>query len=135
MPKVLTARGSDGLVAIHEPDANLDTPVGNLNKIYFHSALNYLSINFYRDVVIDAATQGVTALFAHGKSRPVMFLPIRLDTNDPMGGTCVIRAANRLYQCITFYSDNTNICVRGHGNDTRSTPLTIRVYIFDNQVF
>lgn len=135
MAKVLTARGSDGLVAIHEPDADIENPVGNLNKIYFHSGLNYLSINFYKDVVINTATSGNFPLFAHGKNRPVMFLPIRTDTQDVMGGTCVIASGNQTATCITFNSDNLNINYRIHGSRPVSRNVPIRVYVFDNPIF
>lgn len=135
MAKVLTARGTDGLVAIHEPDANIENPIGNLNKIYFHSGLNYLSINFYKDVNLNTATAGNFPLFAHGKNRPVMFLPIRMDTQDVMGGTCVIASANQTATCITFNSDNLNINARIHGARPVNRNVPIRIYVFDNPIF
>ena len=44
MAKTLSARGSDGRVAIHEPGANLDNPLSNLHNIHFHSDLDYLRV-------------------------------------------------------------------------------------------
>lgn len=44
MPKRLTAIGTTGLVAIAEPVANLNSPLNNLQNIYFHSALDYMFI-------------------------------------------------------------------------------------------
>jgi hypothetical protein len=44
MAKRLFANGVTGLVAIAEPNANLTNPLGNLQNIYFHSALDYLFV-------------------------------------------------------------------------------------------
>jgi hypothetical protein len=44
MAKRLFANGVTGLVAIAEPNANLTTPLTNLQNIYFHSALDYLFV-------------------------------------------------------------------------------------------
>lgn len=44
MTKRLTANGTTGLVAIAEPAADINNPLENLQNIYFHSALSYLSI-------------------------------------------------------------------------------------------
>lgn len=44
MAKTLLARGSDGLVSIHEIGADYNNPLSNLGNIYFSSALSYLYI-------------------------------------------------------------------------------------------
>lgn len=44
MAKRLFANGVSGLVAIAEPNANLTSPLTNLQNIYFHSALDYLFV-------------------------------------------------------------------------------------------
>lgn len=44
MAKRLFANGVTGLMAIAEPNANLESPLTNLQNIYFHSALDYLFV-------------------------------------------------------------------------------------------
>lgn len=138
MPKVFTARGSDGLVAIHEPDADLNNPAQNPGKIYFHSHLNYLSLAYERDVVINTANKGVFTLFAHGMGRPVMFLAIRQDNQDVIGGTCIVTSVNQQITGITISSNSTNVMVRIQGSGSSPTSnlnIPVKIYIFDNPVF
>ncbi|WCD44165.1 hypothetical protein Lumi_026 [Xylophilus phage Lumi] len=45
MSKRLIARGSDGLVSIHETGANFEDPWSNIGNIYFDSRLDYLWVN------------------------------------------------------------------------------------------
>lgn len=49
MSKRLLANGNTGLVSISDPDADIINPLSNLNKIYFHSDLEYL---FVRQTVV-----------------------------------------------------------------------------------
>jgi hypothetical protein len=53
MAKKLYADGNNGTVAICEPDADIYNPLSNLNKIYFHSDLNYLRIIAIINISID----------------------------------------------------------------------------------
>lgn len=58
MAKKLYADGNTGDVTICEPDADISNPLSNLNKIYFHSDLNYLRINNIINVNIDFPHRG-----------------------------------------------------------------------------
>ncbi len=140
MPKVFTARGLDGLVAIHEPDADISNPVGNLEKIYFHSNLQYLSFAFYQDVVLNLAYNGTTfnntrhTLFAHGQGRPVMCLAVR-DNGDVVAGSMVLRSSNGNVSFGAISSDNNNVYFRAVLRSFGSMTLRMRVYVFDNLLF
>lgn len=140
MAKTFTARGTDGLVAIHEPDANLDTPVGNLEKIYFHSGLQYLSFSYYRDVSVElnhsgsGFYRGYSTLFEHGMGRPVMCLAVR-DNGDVVAGTLVLSSSNANVSFGAISSDDTNVYFRYALRAFGSMTLNLRVYVFDNLLF
>ena len=53
MAKKLYANGVTGDVCICESDADIEHPLNNINKIYFHSALDYLRIETILNVTIN----------------------------------------------------------------------------------
>lgn len=140
MAKTFTARGSDGLVAIHEPNADLNNPVGNLHNIYFHSGLQYLSFAYSRDVSINLNHSGsafvrpVYTLFAHGMGRPVMCMAVR-DNGDVMAGSMILRSSNGNASFATVSSDNTYIYLRAILRSFGSMNLNLKIYVFDNLLF
>ena len=53
MAKKLYANGVTGDVIICEADADMSNPLSNIDKIYFHSALDYLRIETIIDVTMN----------------------------------------------------------------------------------
>ena len=83
MAKTLFARGSDGLVSIHDAGTDYDNPLAHLNSIYFHSAFDYLrvvqehvatvSLPFVGNVSADVLPPTLITVATHGLGfRPVV---------------------------------------------------------------
>lgn len=107
MPKVLTARGSDGVVAIHEPGANIDSPLSNIGNIYFHSSLDYLTVNHVINTTIyvppfTGGTVGFIAVAAHGMGRPCLLMARRTDTGQAIAGDCLVHVGGGLSNWCTI---------------------------------
>lgn len=140
MAKTLTARGSDGLVAIHEAGANIDDPVSNLEKIYFHSHLDYLSILSMHEVTVRSSHFGLTELFSHNLGRPVMFIAVNKLTGDILGGTTVLYSTARYVSAFNLASDNNKIYASffgvrpPDGKISLDVTLPLRIYILENTV-
>ena len=94
MAKTLTARGSDGRVAIHNPGANLDNPISDLGNIFFHSGLDYLTIVQTHNFTANFPAVGgntfntLMPVGYHGLGYVPMVFGRRLDTGKPIVGTC-----------------------------------------------
>jgi hypothetical protein len=81
MAKKLYADGNNGTVAICEPDADIYNPLSNLNKIYFHSDLNYLCIKhignftkYFPSLGTWAGDEDVISVYKHNLGyTPIMF--------------------------------------------------------------
>jgi len=152
MSKVLTAYGSNGKVAIHEPYADLDNPLSDLANIYFHSDLDYLSIvgvvsgtlslptryasssdvsSAYGSTIYNIHTHnlGYTPLVVGSKRDSKQ--PIVGDTLIQQGGTCNLRS-------ILIGADNNYIYVRELylNKDTTFSSINIpyTIYIFNEAV-
>lgn len=150
MPKRLTGRGTDGLVAIAEPTANLDAPLSNLGNIYFHSALEYLyivsvfsgTLSLPQRVangsdVSSAYGSTIYNLGAHGLGyNPLLFGRIT-STGQPLVGETPIQAAGLAsLRTITIGADASNIYAREIflNKDVTFSPLslTYEIFIFGN---
>ena len=131
MAKTLTARGSDGMVAIHEPGANLDNPLSNLNNIYFHSDLDYLRVVQSHTLLVNlAAGPGGGALFsrfARLVTHGLGYVPMVLATfgsGDPFPGTKVIQTGSSIgsssmltYRTISLCADAGSVYLHDSGYD------------------
>ena len=150
MPKRLTGRGTDGLVAIAEPWANLDAPLSNLGNIYFHSALEYLYIVSVfsgtlslpervangRDVS-SAYGSTIYNLGAHGLGyNPLLFGRITSTGQSLVGETLIQAAGLASLRTITIGADASNVYAREIflNKDVTFPPLnlTYEIFIFGN---
>lgn len=132
MPKVLTARGLDGLVAIHEEGADINNPLNNLSNIYFHSALQYLPLAYSRDVTVRTGGKGLHVLFSHGMDKIPMILGVRTDNGDVVGGSTIIHSTNKNFTSFSLLVDRTNVCFWALGlGSLVSWNIPVRVYVFD----
>lgn len=148
MSKRFTALGSSGLVAIAEPDANLSAPLQNLDKIYFHSDLTYLSVvavltgnlSLARRVadgsdVSSAYGDVVYTLGQHNLGyTPLLFGEI-IGTQQPLVGETLIQAAGLAsLRSVTLGADNNNLYAREIflNKDVTFDAVTInwRAYLF-----
>lgn len=152
MSKVLTAYGTTGKISIHEPGADLDNPLNNLGNIYFHSDLDYLSINSIISGTLNLPTRtysnsdassayGSTIynIYSHGLGYSPLVFATRADSLQPIagdtliqeGGTCNLRS-------LLVGADNTNIYIRELylNKDTTfpSLSLPYNIYIFNESV-
>ena len=140
MAKTLTARGTDGLVSIHEAGANIDDPTSNLEKIYFHSHLDYLSILSVHGVTVRSNQFGLTELFSHNLGRPAMYIAVNRITGDILGGTTVLYSAARYLSAFHLASDNNKIYASFFGSKppdgtiSLNVTLPLRIYILENTV-
>ena len=107
MAKTLTARGSDGMVAIHEPGANLDNPLSNLNNIYFHSGLDYLQVvqthTFLLTLPYSSGANTLHHLLDHGLGYRPMVLASFGDGSPFSGSHIVQRGGYGKYRCTALY--------------------------------
>ena len=152
MSKVLTAYSSSGRVAIHEPTANLNNPFDNLDQIYFHSDLDYLSIISIVNGTINLPIRNANSsdassaygstiynVYAHNLGYTPLVVGSRRDSKQPIvgdtlvqqGGTCNLRS-------ILLGADNTYIYIRELflNKDTTFGAISIpySIYIFNEAI-
>lgn len=152
MSKILTAYGTTGKVAIHEPVADLSNPLSSLSNIYFHSDLDYLSINTIISGTLSLPTRsysGSDASSSYGSTIytiynhslgyvPLVFAtkrdslqPIVGDTLIQQGGTCNLRS-------ILIGADSVYIYIRELflNKDTTFSAISIpySIFIFNESV-
>lgn len=150
MPKRLTGRGADGLVAIAEPWANLDAPLSDLGNIYFHSALEYLYIVsvFYGTLnlpervangsdVSSAYGSTIYNLGAHGLGyNPLLFGRITSTGQSLVGETPIQAGGLASLRTITIGADASNVYAReiflNKDVTFSSLSLTYEIFIFGN---
>lgn len=146
MPKTLTARGADGLVAIHEPGADLNNPLSNLGNIYFHSALDYLNIVAVVNVNLalpaygsGAIMNGMTQLhniYSHGMGRSCLVLGRRKDTQEALTGSSpVSTSSSGANGKIAVGSDATNVYIVFSGNYCWAQTIPLEILVFNNPLF
>lgn len=146
MPKTLTARGADGLVAIHEPEADLNYPLSNLEKIYFHSGLDYLNIVAVVNVNLTlpaygngAIMNGMTQLhniYYHGMGRACLVLGRRKDTQEALTGSSpVSTSSSGANGKIAVGSDASNVYIVFSGNYCWAQTIPIEILVFNNPLF
>lgn len=116
MPKILTAQGIEGIVAIHEPGANLANPLSDIRSIYFHSSLDYLTVNHIIQTSIYVppfvgGTVGFINLGPHGMGRACLLMSRRTDTGQAIAGDCLVHVGGGLSNWCTIAAcaDATNI--------------------------
>jgi hypothetical protein len=126
MGKKLYANGVTGIVSISEDTANIGTPLTNLDKIYFHSALNYLTVATIKTGTLSLVSRthsssdassayGSTIhnLGAHGLAFKPMLFGYLTSGEQPILGDVVVQAAgNASIRTITLGADATNIYAR-----------------------
>ena len=120
MAKTLYARGSDGLVSIHEAGADPDNPMGNLGTTYFNSMLDYMGVAKIMSgtLVIPARgtgsnTEGIYNLGAHGLSYIPMVFGVRTDNRQPLTGDMVIfSGGNASYSAVALGADGVHVYAR-----------------------
>lgn len=146
MPKVFTARGSDGVVVIHEPGADIGNPLSNIDNIYFHSSLDYLNIVSVANVnlwlpqygngsMMNGITQFHTVL-SHGMGRPCLVIARRKDTQEALtGSTPVSTSGSGANGKIAVGSDATNVYIVFSGNYCYAQTIPLEIIIFDNPLF
>lgn len=148
MSKRMTALGSSGLVAIAEPNADLAQPLTNLQNIYFHSDLSYLSIVAVLSGNLSMPQRifsGADASSAYGSTIYTLgqhnlgYTPLLLGdittTGQPLVGETILQAAGLAsLRSITLGADNNNLYAREIflNKDVTFAALTInwRVYLF-----
>lgn len=146
MAKTFTARGADGLVAIHEPGADLDNPLSNLQNIYFHSGLDYLNIVAVVNINLTlpaygngAIMNGMTQLhniYSHGMGRACLVLGRRKDTQEALTGSSpVSTSASGANGKIAVGSDATNVYIVFSGNYCWAQTIPLEILVFDNPLF
>lgn len=141
MPKVLTVRGSDGLVAIHEPSADLANPMSNVENIYFHSALDYLTV--VKTVSISAtvpairAGKGFLTLFQHGMGRPCLLMARRSDTGEAICGTTLVWTGGHVqyWAAISICSDDVNVYAYYMALQNASVTIPLEIAVLSNPLF
>lgn len=149
MSKVLTAYGTSGLVAIHEPNADLSDPLNSQHNIYFHSDLDYLKIVNTITGVLSLPTRTysssdasssygnvITNVYTHNLGYTPLVLAFNTDNNQPLvgdslvqsGGTCNLRS-------ILVGADSTYVYIRELylNKDTTYQALTInyKIHLFN----
>jgi hypothetical protein len=126
MAKRLFANGVTGLVAISEPNANLTTPLSNLQNIYFHSALNYLfvkqtisgSVNlpfrqFNGSDVSSAFGSTVYNLGAHNLGYTPLVFGYFTSSGQSLVGETILQAAGTAdIRTLMLGADNVNLYAR-----------------------
>lgn len=126
MSKKLYAKGSTGDVSISDGDANITSPLGNLNKIYFHSDLSYLALSLIKTGTLSlpsrthsssdaSSAYGSTVynLGSHGLSFKPMLFGYLSSGKQPITGDVVVQAGgNASLRTITLGADSTNIYAR-----------------------
>lgn len=139
MSKVLTARSTDGLVAIHEPGADLDNPLSNLENIYFHSNLDYLTAIKMETVTVNIPAigfngKGMLNLFSHPLGRPAILMARRTDTGEAVTGTTVVWSGNyiRNWNAITLGSDAHNVYAYYFGFQSPAVSLQVEIVVLSN---
>jgi hypothetical protein len=142
MPKVLTARGSDGLAAIHEPGADLENPLGNIKNIYFHSNLDYLTVNRIINTTVrvpafSRGTVGLINLFAHGMGRPCLLMARRSDTGENLGGSCLVYYGGSVsyFTQISVCADSVNVYAYYGGLYCPGVSIPVEIAVLDNPLF
>lgn len=141
MPKVLTARGSDGLVAIHEPGADLNNPMSNVENIYFHSALDYLTVvrTVNTTVTVPAITigKGFITLFQHGMGRPCLLMARRTDTNEAICGTSLAWTGGHVqyWASIAICADDVNVYAYYMAMQNASVTIPVEIAVLGNPLF
>ena len=150
MSKLLYASGISGIVSISEGDANINNPLSNLNKIYFHSSLDYLKIRnvvtgtlslpqrvFSRSDASSAFGNSIYNVHTHNLGYvPLVYgriqntsAPLVGDTLIQEGGTCNIRS-------LVVGSDSVAIYIREVyvNKDTTYPAISIpyTIYVFEN---
>lgn len=120
MPKTFYARGTDGLVSIHEQGADFENPLSNLDKIYFNSQLDYLQIVQIFSGTLSLGTRAngtisdqMYTLGPHGLGYAPMVLGVRKDNGQYFCGDMLIFAGGRSsFRSLTAGSDTTYIYIR-----------------------
>lgn len=126
MAKKLYANGNTGLVAICDPDADIANPLTNLEKIYFHSDLNYLyavqivngSITLpYRQYNSSDASSAygstVYTVATHNLGYTPLVFGYFSDTKQSLVGETILQASGTAnIRTIQLGADNTRIYAR-----------------------
>lgn len=126
MSKVLFANGNTGLVSIHNGNADINNPLNNLNNIFFHSNLNYLSIvsvisgsiwlpQRVSNASYHSAAYGSTTynLGSHNLGYTPLVFGINPNNGQSLVGDVVIQAAGQCsIRTLTIGADNHNIFMR-----------------------
>jgi len=152
MSKVLTAYGTNGKVAIHEPSANLDDPISNLSNIYFHSDLDYLSITKivngilslpirYASYSESSSAYGSTvySIYQHSLGYTPLIVGVRQDSKQPIVGDTLIQQGGACnLRSILIGSDNNYLYIRElYLNKDRtfsSIDIPYTIYIFNEAI-
>lgn len=140
MAKTLTARGTDGVVAIHEPGADLNNPLSNLQNIYFHSALDYLNVVRVVNATVDlpAVSSGITTLynlFSHGMGRPCLLIARRTDTGQTLLGSTPVASSGSSFGVIAMCADSANVMLVFAGNYCYAQSIPLEIFVLDNPLF
>lgn len=145
MPKTFMARGTDGLVSIHEKGANYSDPFNNLDKIYFHSNLDYLRVaaiyyaSFFLDEDKDDGEVRVVATHNLGY-RPLLIVK-NLNSNRTVYGADPVINEHKGFSMFSFCSDETKIYCKhtrlrydysSNNGDIGSYTANIKVFALEN---
>jgi len=142
--KQLFARGSDGLVSIHDEGANYTSPLTNLDKIYFHSSLDYLRVAYMVDVNLSisaysvdafADTVGYATVVSHGLGYAPMMFGVRTDNKQPVTGSTVIwSSGNASVVTMQMAVDSTYIYLRVYATlrqyASPAMTIPVRIWLF-----
>jgi len=126
MGKKLYANGITGDVSISEENANLSSPLNNLNEIYFHSSLDYMNIVKTINGTIylpyrqanesdssSAYGSSIYNITTHGLGYSPLLLGYYTSTKQPICGECFIQASGSAnLRTIMLGGDNNYIYMR-----------------------
>jgi hypothetical protein len=126
MTKKLFANGNNGVVSISEEDADINNPLNNINKIYFHSALDYLFIVQVFNGTINLpqrTADGSDVSSAYGSTiynlgnhnldyKPLLFGYVTANEQPVAGDTFAFAGGNASLRTVTLGADENTVYAR-----------------------